>query len=116
AEFVTQANFLPAKRRGDLWETEVGSFALTVNNAILNPKLDQLKQGELMLREENVLLNPDDNSLVVIQDRHFLGREYRYCLQTASGKKLHARTNLSTQLPVGKRVRVSVANPSVAIF
>ncbi|NEO06633.1 MULTISPECIES: ABC transporter ATP-binding protein [unclassified Moorena] len=116
AEFVTQANFLPAQRRGDLWETEVGSFAIRVNDAILNTKLDQLEEGELMLREENVLLKPDDDSTVVIQDRHFLGREYRYCLQTASGKKLHARTNLSTQLPVGKRVRLSVADPSVPIF
>lgn len=115
AEFVTQANFLPAKRQGHLWETEVGSFAVRTADAGLNPTGDtqysSFDAGELMLREENLMLKPDDEAKVVIRDRHFLGREYRYCLETASGKKLHARTTLSTQLPVGTRVRLSVANP-----
>ena len=64
-----------------------------------------------MLREENVILRPDDEAQVVIRDRHFLGREYRYCLETPSGKRLHARTTLSIQLPIGARVQLSVTNP-----
>jgi iron(III) transport system ATP-binding protein len=69
-----------------------------------------------MLREENIILKADDDAQVVIRDRHFLGREYRYCLQTPSGKQLQARTALSTQLPIGTRVMLSLANPSVQIF
>lgn len=118
AEFVTQANFLSAQRRGHLWETEVGSFEVRTFESGLNPNTQQVSfdTGELMLREENILLKADDDAQVVIRDRHFLGREYRYCLQTPSGKQLQARTTLSTQLPIGTRVRLSLANPSVQIF
>lgn len=136
AEFVTQANFLPARRQGLHWETEVGSFEVSgVERGNRNAGEQESRgagesfpipvhiqdevlpeAGELMLREESVILKPDDNAPVVIQDRHFLGREYRYCLQTPSGKRLHARTTLSTQLPIGTRVRLSVATSSVQIF
>ncbi len=118
AEFVTQANFLPAQRRGHLWETEVGSFEVRTLESGLNPNAQHASfdTGELMLREENIILKADDDAQVVIRDRHFLGREYRYCLQTPSGKQLQARTTLSTQLPIGTRVMLSLANPSVQIF
>jgi iron(III) transport system ATP-binding protein len=108
AEFVTQANFLPARRRGQLWETEVGSFAIKATA--------DSETGELMLREENAILKPDAEAPIMICDRQFLGREYRYCLQTPSGKRLHALTSLSTQLPIGTRVRLSIADPCVPIF
>lgn len=118
AEFVTQANFLPAQRRGHLWETEVGFFEVrTLDSGVnSNTQHSAFDTGELMLREENIILKADDEAQVVIRDRHFLGREYRYCLQTPSGKQLQARTTLSTQLPIGTRVRLSIANPSVQIF
>lgn len=134
AEFVTQANFLPARRRGQVWETEVGTFEIAgIGNGkaginlstesyprlLSNPQVHSEgipDSGELMVREENVILKPDDNAPVVIRDRHFLGREYRYCLQTPSGKELHARTTLNTQLPIGARVKLSLANSSVQIF
>ena len=115
AEFVTQANFLPAQRRGQLWETEVGAFAINMMADQFNSTTENenvtFDTGELMFREENLILKPDDEAKVVIRDRHFLGREYRYCLETPSGKRLHARTALSIQLPIGMRVRLSVANP-----
>jgi iron(III) transport system ATP-binding protein len=112
AEFVTQANFLPAQRRGHLWETEVGLFE--VGTFATEPT--SLDTGELMLREEDVSLMPDDDGNVVVCDRHFLGREYRYFLETPSGKKLQARTPLNTQLLVGTRVKLSVASSSMQIF
>ncbi|HEY9596414.1 MAG TPA: ABC transporter ATP-binding protein [Cyanophyceae cyanobacterium] len=120
AEFVTQANFLPARRRGHLWDTEVGSFELKMPQLELNspPNSQQFlfDAGELMLREENIILKPDEEASVVIQDRQFLGREYRYYLRTPSGKKLQARTTISTQLPVGMRVKLSVCDPFVQVF
>ncbi|NER29885.1 MAG: ABC transporter ATP-binding protein, partial [Symploca sp. SIO1C4] len=114
AEFVTQANFLPARRRGSFWVTEVGSFEVKTEQS--NASDLSLDQGDLMLRAENVILKPDKQAPVVIRDRNFLGREYQYCLQAPSGRRLHARTKLSTQLPVGTRVWVSVAEPSVQVF
>ncbi|MGB7442404.1 MAG: ABC transporter ATP-binding protein [Coleofasciculaceae cyanobacterium] len=114
AEFVTQANFLPAKRQGNHWETEVGDFAVRSEDAELNNSL--IERGELMLRTEELILRPDQEGKVIVKDRSFLGREYHYCLLTPSGKKLYARTSLNTQLPVGIRASLSIADSHIQIF
>jgi iron(III) transport system ATP-binding protein len=111
AEFVTQANFLPARRQGNTWQTDIGSWEILPSCA---PQLSD--KGELMLRQEDIALQPDATAPVVIRERQFLGREYRYCLETASGKRLHARTTASTQLPIGTHVRLSVTPQAAQIF
>ena len=110
AEFVTQANFLPARRQGEMWSTEFGQWCLNCT------EIEQQNSGELMLREEEIQLQPDQASSVVIRDRQFLGREYRYCLETATGQRIHARTSLDTSIPVGSKVNVTLTNPSPPIF
>ncbi|MGA1622829.1 MAG: ABC transporter ATP-binding protein [Synechocystis sp.] len=110
AEFVTQANFLPAQRRGEMWATEFGQWCLNCQD------LGNKVSGELMLREEEILLQPDETSPVVIRDRQFLGREYRYCLETGTGQQIHARTSLETSIPVGSTVNLTLTNPSPPIF
>ncbi|MEY2985161.1 MAG: hypothetical protein RLZZ568_1778 [Cyanobacteriota bacterium] len=110
AEFVTQANFLPAQRQGEMWSTEFGQWCLNGQN------IDSKNCGELMLREEEIQLQPDQSSPVVIRDRQFLGREYRYCLETATGHQIHARTSLETAIPVGSPVNITLTNPSPPIF
>lgn len=98
AEFVTQANFLAAQRCGNLWKTEIGDF----------PAHSQgLEHGDLMIPQEDLVLTPDPQATVVICDRQFLGREHCYCLLTASGQKLLARTT-RVALPVGTKVSLSV--------
>lgn len=117
AEFVTQANFLPAQRRGQIWKTEVGYFDVAPSNWM--PLIDTLPgsdTGDLMIREEDLLLKPAADAPVVIRTRRFLGREYRYCLQTPSGKELHARTTAETVLPVGMRVQLAVAEQAIRVF
>lgn len=108
AEFVTQANFLQATKNGDRWQTELGTWA------VKTPK--SVSQGELMFRQEDVILQPDKDGVTVISEREFLGREYRYCLQTLSGKRLHARTNVTTSLPVGTTVRLDIVPETAQIF
>lgn len=108
AEFVTQANFLQAEKQGDLWCTELGKWQ------IIQPF--QYNYGELMFRQEDVILSPDESAITVIQEREFLGREYRYCLQTNSGKRIHARTNLMTQLPVGAKVKLDICPQNAQVF
>lgn len=111
AEFVTQANFLPAKRNGDLWQTEIGVWEIPVAR-----EYKELESVELMIRQEDIKLKPDETSTVAICDRQFLGREYRYCLETSSGKRLHALTTTNTQLPIGMRVKLSVSPEAARIF
>jgi iron(III) transport system ATP-binding protein len=111
AEFVTQANFLPAQRQGNLWTTEIGQWELPLPGGE-----NEWRNGELMLRQEDIILKPDETSPVVICDRQFLGREYRYCLETSSGNQLHARTALHTQLPVGTKVQLAVTPQALQLF
>ena len=108
AEFVTQANFISARRSGQMWETEVGCFEVRGSQ---NNILDSLNKGDLMIREEDLILQPAEVDGLVIRTRRFLGREYRYCLETPSGKELHARTTGGTALAVGTRVQLSVDCP-----
>lgn len=109
AEFVTHANFLPAQKQGNQWQTEIGPFAV-------EEVAGETDQGELMLREEEIHLEPNEESDVVIQARQFLGREYRYCLQTHSGRRLHARTHASVQLEVGAKVQLDLGRSKPQIF
>lgn len=118
AEFVTQANFLSAHRRGQVWETEIGSFELNDNHLFSGKvgSLDEFDGLELMIRQEDLMLKPDDQSSIVIRDRQFLGREFRYCLQTESGKELIARTTPQVALPIGIKVKVFVAKDNLRVF
>ena len=108
AEFVTQANFLQATKNGSIWQTELGAWQIESPTT--------LEKGELMFRQEDVILQPDNAGITVIREREFLGREYRYCLQTRSGKRLHARTDISTQLPVGSTVKLEIFPSMAQIF
>jgi iron(III) transport system ATP-binding protein len=110
AEFVTRANFLPAKRIGQLWETEIGYFKVRKETP------DQQEMGDLMIREEDLILQRADDAPVIIHTRRFLGREYRYCLQTSSGRRLHARTSAEIVLPVGTSVELAVAEQAIRFF
>ena len=112
AEFVTQANFLPAQRRGQVWKTEVGCFDVAVSHRTTEVvSLTDTNTGDLMIREEDLILKPAADAPVVIHSRRFLGREYRYCLQTPSGRELHARTTADTALPIGTRVQLATVEP-----
>ena len=108
AEFVTQANFLQATREGNTWRTELGEWA--INSGV------SFQRGEIMFRQEDVRLQPDESGFTIIQEREFLGREYRYCLETRSGKRLHARTDVRTQLPVGSTVKLDITPDTAQIF
>lgn len=108
AEFVTQANFLQATKEGNLWCTELGEWCIDTPVTF--------DKGELMFRQEDVILQPDEEGVTVIQEREFLGREYRYCLQTLSGKRLHARTDAKTQLAIGTKVKLDIIPDTIQVF
>ncbi|HEY9617476.1 MAG TPA: ABC transporter ATP-binding protein [Microcoleaceae cyanobacterium] len=113
AEFVTQANFLPARFNGKAWETEVGCFEVTTP---MRDGKDRRELGDLMLRPEDLTLEPDETATVIIRDRQFLGREHRYCLLAPSGKALYARIAARTALPIGTRVRLSATASALQVF
>ena len=109
AEFVTSANFLPAQRYKNLWKTEIGAWELST-------AINGQTRGELMLRQEDVILKPDKTSSIVVLERQFLGREYRYCVESASGQRLYVRTEVNTPISVGTRVRLSIDSQALQFF
>ncbi len=115
AGFVTEANFLTARRIGQKWETEVGCFEI-LDSAMNSELVRDGDIAELMIREEDIMLHPNEQAPVTICDRQFLGREHRYCLITPSGKEIHARTTVNSLLPVGTRVSVGAATEALRIY
>jgi iron(III) transport system ATP-binding protein len=108
AEFVTQANFLPAQRRGTVWETGLGSLPIAAN--------DPEEEGVLMVRQECLALAADAAGNFVVRDRQFLGREYGYTLTTAQGTVLRARTDTHQQFSPGETVTVKMKGDRPRIF
>lgn len=116
AEFVAQANFLPAQRRDQVWQTEIGDLPIESISGNFNHSQPLDDRVELMVRQEEFRLEPDESSQIVISDRQFLGREYRYRLQTPAQQELIVRTPTSTALSIGAPVRVILAAASVQAF
>ena len=110
-EFVSQANFLPARKKDRVWVTELGE--VRVGDRSIEMSADE---GDLMLRQEDIILTRDVTSQTVVIERQFLGREYHYCVETSSGKRIHARTDLSHAIAVGTKVRLSLNVTSPKIF
>ncbi len=124
ADFVTQANFIPAQRTAAGWETELG----TVPAAAMAVQFEQAAkrgqgelQGELMVRQEDLELVADERGMGVVGDRQFLGREHRYSIQLPSGQTLFVRRLSGDLLPVGAKVqlrlggecRIFESNPAI---
>ncbi|MBC7516016.1 MAG: ABC transporter ATP-binding protein [Alkalinema sp. FL-bin-369] len=120
AEFVTQANFLPAHWDKDGWQTEIGWFKGDLSGIRLRQQTSQTStsndRADLMIRQESFHLVADETSQIVIRDRQFLGREYRYWLVTPSGQAIYARTPITIDLATGTAVRLSVADNDVRVF
>ena len=107
ADFVTQANFIAAHRSVDGWQTDLG----LISKAMVQPT--EASTGQLMLRQEELQLksaNPPEAALIVC-DREFLGREYKYTLTHPTQGNLQART--SAHFAVGDSVQVEISpNPA----
>ncbi|TVQ07769.1 MAG: ABC transporter ATP-binding protein [Leptolyngbya sp. DLM2.Bin27] len=110
AEFVTQANFLPAQPSPQGWKTEVGCFALEGG---ADPATGL---ADLMVRQEDIALVADAAGAAVVRDRQFLGREYKYCLQTPSGRWLYARLPVGPPIAIGSQAQVTVPSGRVRAY
>lgn len=122
AEFVSQVNLVAASFNQNSWQTEIGVFPdhlcqVGRQEQSVQPVSHAEQETVLMIREENLLLEPDPQGSAVICDRQFLGREYRYCLKTNSGMELHARTTEKQPWSVGTTVRLNViSQPELKVF
>lgn len=110
ADFITQANFLEAWRSADGWQTALG----VVDTAMVKPT--DATQGTLMLRQEELHLKSvasDAEKVLVICDREFLGREYKYTLTHPTQGNLQART--ANRFAIGETVQISIRPGSLGL-
>ena len=112
AEFVTQANVLPAQRQGQGWLTELGWF----EDAPLTGSKAGATIAQVMIRQEDILLTPHPEGLALVKDQEFLGREQRYRLELPSGRSLLVRQPLGNSYPPGSRVAVAVPSQRWRVF
>lgn len=115
ASFVTQANFLPARRTHQGWDTEIGTLPQVIQADGTAPD-ETLDQGEVMIRQEDLALQAAQAGLLQVKSRQFLGREYKYCLATPSGLTLHARLPASQTLPIGAQVNPILSPQPLRIY
>ncbi len=110
SEFVTQANGIRAQWHDGGWKTEIGWFAAPPHYQTDTP------QGIAMILQEGLRMNADADSPIVICDRQFLGREYRYRLSTPDGATVYVRSLIHQPLAVGQTVQLAIDPAAVRIF
>ena len=109
AEFVTQANFVPAVRQAKGWKTALGVLDLELFSA-------DVDAGDLMIAQEDLQIVPDDKGELLVQGRQFLGREYQYSLLLNAGQVLEVRSPANVRLDVGDRVSAKVRPERLRLF
>jgi len=106
AQFIGEANFVPAHAKG-----------MIANSPLGNVKLFHETAGnvELLIRPEALRINLNDKGTpAVILWREFFGHAQRLGLQLDDGTKLTALTGVDRYYQRGQNVRVSIGLPAVA--
>ncbi len=104
ARFVGQANFIPGRVVGHTIETMLGFF----------PNPSSLPQGvtvELMIRPDELDVQPDPAGNATVMSRRFRGADTLVVVQLSSGLMLHSHQSPALVLQPRERVRV-VAQPA----
>jgi len=108
ARFVGQADFIPGEVRQGI-RTEVGCFR----------KSSELPEGtkvEMMVRPDEVDLNPAEDGEALITQRRFRGVENLYRLTLRSGTLLHSSQPSTRTFETGSRVKLDIKVANVVVF
>jgi iron(III) transport system ATP-binding protein len=108
AEFVAQANLLPATFANGCWQTEINQFPATTKPTSAS--------ALLMLHQQDLRLEEDETSPMVIGDRTFLGGQHRYLIITPSGQRLQALSQTQPPLAIGTRVKLHITSTQPRLF
>jgi iron(III) transport system ATP-binding protein len=108
ADFVGQADFLPGRIEDGI-ATEVGVFHNGTG-------LSKGTNVELMIRPDDVNMEPSAEGNGLILGRKFRGSENMYLLKLPSGARLHSSQSSNRVLPSGTRVKVVIRLDHVVVF
>ena len=108
AEFVGRSNFIPGVVRDGI-ETEVGKFPN-------DPGLLADTRVDVLVRPDEVELEPAEDGLGVVTRRRFRGAENLYQVTLPSGAHVRSSQPSTHVLSAGTRVRVTVRHSDVIAF
>ncbi|MFA5890755.1 MAG: ABC transporter ATP-binding protein [Actinomycetota bacterium] len=109
ADFVGEAEFLPAVVKNNLLSTDLGSFALPNSGVTPGP-------GELMLRPEDIHLSLDPSSEAEVVAERFHGPFNRTVVRLPSGRMLVSAHSSQATFHPGDRVRVEFRPDHLVLF
>ncbi|MBI2916451.1 MAG: ABC transporter ATP-binding protein [Chloroflexi bacterium] len=109
ADFVGQADFLPASVTPQGVVSELGTWALPV-------PVDAGQDVELMVRPHDTGVIADGQGDAVVTAREFHGEENHYTIRLPSGREVHSTMPSHAVHQVGDRVRLAICIPEVVIF
>ncbi len=113
AAFVTQANFVAAVWKENGWQTELGWIGPCLKQAESEAEEGQ---GDLMICQDDIQIEPDESGNLEVKGRQFLGRVYQYMLISSSNYVLNVRTLANRRIEVGTRVSMNVDLDKVRFF
>jgi iron(III) transport system ATP-binding protein len=112
ARFIGVPNLVPARRHGDLVETEIGAFRANGSRGSEDEPLVALIQAE------DLELEPDAAGMGEVESSLFQGKSRSYRVRLPSGLTLRCSMPLGrgVQLQAGSRVRIISASKTVSCF
>ncbi len=108
AEFVGRSSFIPGVVRDGI-ETEVGTFPN-------DPGLPAGTRADVLVRPDEVRLEPAEDGAGVVAHRRFRGAENVYQVTLPSGAQVRSSQPSTCVLAAGTRVRVTVRHADVIAF
>ena len=114
AEFVGAANFVPGTVRGDLVETLLGRFPVAPSPG--NRLLRGADGVQVLIRPEQLELQPDPSGSAEIVAREFRGHDVFYRVRVGDGLTLVSQRPSTEVVPLGARVRVLPHSARVSVY
>ena len=109
ADFVGQADFIPGQVQQGTVETELGPFPNTLNK-------EEGASVVVMIRPDDIHLQPDKGAQARIVARQFRGSENLYTVQLPSGHLLHSSESSTTVYDEGATVAIRVSATHTVLF
>jgi iron(III) transport system ATP-binding protein len=108
ADFVGEADFLPAVVQDGRVRTELGTFAHSL--------LPEGAEVEVLIRPDHVRLSTEGVPNVEVLERQFLGDDNAFTLRLPSGRTVHSVQPSAVIYPVGAQLRAWAEPMTVVAF
>lgn len=108
ASFFGNCNILEGSVIGKTFKSKIGEFE---NLTFQNSDIDTIPSCKIAVKSEDLVLHKEDNSILYIKDKHYVGDSYIYEVDSIDNcNYLKSISNKNQDLCIGDRVSVSLNN------